>query len=339
MYQGDINTMQQPILKSNWERYSAHVDLELEIVQSLVKPYSSGIVKNFKLLSEGCANTNYKIEFSGTHPPLVLRIYVREKSALAREIYIHDLVENLIPVPDIFYHDTSCKVIEHPYALMQWVDGILMRDLILNNEKDGIASTAFEAGIYLYHISQIKYDQGGFFQADGSIRAFNEDEKYLAYVNMLLNNDTVIQSLEKARIKKLNELITNNQSDLPLINDANLTHGDYDPANILVVKKSDIWQIAAVLDWEFAFSGTYFLDIGMMLRFSHKITPTFEQRFIKGFKDEGGKLPETWKKSAKMMDLLCLLQLILYNPKSQRPKMHADLIGLIDFTIYQWQNF
>jgi len=48
--------------------------------------------------------------------------------------------------------------------LMQWVDGILMRDLILNNEKDGIASTAFEAGIYLYHISQIKYDQGGHFQ-------------------------------------------------------------------------------------------------------------------------------------------------------------------------------
>ena len=71
-------TKQEPILKTNWERYRAHFTIDNIILERLLQPYSNRKVANVTLLSEGCANSNYKVEFI-TAQPVVLRIYLREK--------------------------------------------------------------------------------------------------------------------------------------------------------------------------------------------------------------------------------------------------------------------
>lgn len=53
-----------PILKSHWERYKAHVSLDVATAQQLIAPYSTETISDIQWLSEGCANTNYKITFT-----------------------------------------------------------------------------------------------------------------------------------------------------------------------------------------------------------------------------------------------------------------------------------
>lgn len=155
----------------------------------------------------------------------------------------------------------------------------------------------------------------------------------------LLQDNVVKDALGNTLLSAIKKIVAKNSALLPDINSANLTHSDYDPANILVKNSDGAWKIAAILDWEFAFSGTYLLDIGLMLRYSHKLRPYFEENFIAGIESNGHRLPRDWKKQAKLMDLLCLLQLAHYNPFSKRPKLSRDVVSLITNTVNCWDSF
>src|SRR5437763_1521897 len=118
--------MNVPILKSHWERFKAHVDLDIATATQLLTPYTNHNIDELVLLSEGCANTNYKVTFKNNQSPVVIRIYMRDKSALPCEIAIHQLVADKIPVPAHLYSNDQCTDFAYPYAVMEWVDGILM---------------------------------------------------------------------------------------------------------------------------------------------------------------------------------------------------------------------
>ncbi|MBA2653779.1 MAG: aminoglycoside phosphotransferase family protein [Gammaproteobacteria bacterium] len=331
--------MDTPILKSHWERFKAHIDLDVSTAIHLLAPYTNDMIDKLVLLSEGCANTNYKVSFKNNRSPVVIRIYMREKSALAREIAIHKLVADKIPVPAHFYSNDQCTNFSYPYSVMEWVDGILMREIILKKNKSAIIACAFEMGNYLDIMRQIKFSEGGFFQKELTIQPFNQEEQYLPYVLNLLQDRTIKESLGDNLLSAVSYLVNDNATLLPDSNNANLTHADYDPANILVTQINNKWKIAAILDWEFAFAGTYLLDIGMALRYSHKIPDSYENSFIAGIRANGFQLPVKWKKQAKLMDLLCLLQLSHYNPISERPKLNRDVVSLIADTVDNWDLF
>jgi Ser/Thr protein kinase RdoA (MazF antagonist) len=318
-----------PILKSNWERFRTHVDLNKELAATLLAPVLQVPIDELSILSEGCANSNFKLTFHSGHPPLILRIYVRDSSALARELQLHAQLNNQIPVPTFLYHDDSCTHIAYPYAVMEWVDGILMREVILSKNEHAIRACAREAGKYLAVLRGMKLSRGGFFQPDSSIRPFNQDEDYLPYIHFLLRQPTVRASLGPSSHAAVSKIISNEVHHLPHKDDANLTHADYDPANMLVRQIAGEWQISAILDWEFALASTYLLDIGLFLRYSHLLPACYESAFIASVEKYSGALPPDWRLAAKLMDLLCLLQLLYYNPRDQRPHLHDDVLALI----------
>lgn len=327
------------ILKVHWERFRAHVELDHKIAASMLLSYTDHPIDRLILLSEGCANTNYKVTFKTKLTPVVIRIYLRESSALAREVEVHRLLADKIPVPKIYYADSECQRYPYPYTIMEWVEGQLMRDVILSEEESAITDCAYEAGKYLNLLRKIKFPYSGFFEVDMKIRPFNKDEEYIPYVLNILQDKIVIESLGEALQTQVIELVKNNQNLLSAHQEANLTHADYDPANMIVKKINGQWKIAAILDWEFAFAGTYLLDIGMMLRYCHRLPAYYEEKFLSGIQNDGFKLPVHWKKIAKLMDLLCLLQLVHYNPLSQRPKMNLDVVSLIEDTVKRWDLF
>lgn len=331
--------MDEPIFKLHWERFKAHVDLEKDQVKNLLLPYCNDPIESFSLLSEGCANTNYKVTFKNNHAPVVIRIYLREKSALKREVAIHRLVANMVPVAEHHYFDDSCQLYPYAYSVLEWINGKLMREIVLSKNKQAISEILFEAGQYLNVLRKIKFHKGGFFDEKLSIIPFLPEEKYLPYVLNLLNDHNVKESLDYALADSIKNLIEQNAYLLPDPDDANLTHSDYDPANMMVKEINGRWKIAAILDWEFAYSGSYLMDIGLMLRYSHQLPQYYEEKFIEGIQSNGFQLPKDWKKIAKLMDLLCLLQLAHDNPHSQRPKLNRDVISLIKNTINYWPIF
>ncbi len=331
-------TKHEPILKIHWERYRDHFTIDKSTLKKLMQPYSNDMIDDFTLLSDGCANSNYKIELA-RRQPVVLRIYLREKDSLSREIALYGLLAGRLPVPEIFYSDDSCTLIDHPYAIMEFIDGELMRSVILSNDESAIKESAFSAGIYLNQLRNIRLEHGGFFQ-DGNltIRPFSDDEEYLSYAYSCLDHDNVLDSLGERRTDTLRGFLEKNQHFLPNKLDSNLTHADYDPANMLVKKIQNRFEVVAILDWEFAFSGSYLMDMGMFLRYSHKLPAVYEASFVKGIISEGNSLPENWKKTVKLMDIICLLSLLYWNPKNDRPNLSSDVVSLIQNTLDCWNS-
>jgi len=327
---------QVPLLKKHWERFQVHIDLNVLLAAKLIAPFVSDDIAELILLSAGCANSNFKVTFKSRRQPVVLRIYIRDHSALARETQIHQLLSGKLPIPELLYADDSKLHIPYPYAVMEWINGRLMRDIILSKNEDDISSCAYDAGKNLSVLRHIHFAQGGFFKPDLSVRPFSADEDYLPYINWLLNEPALKNSMDSALNAGIKKLIANNTQYIPDKNDANLTHADYDPANMLVRQIDGQWKISAILDWEFSLSSTYLLDVGLFLRYSERLPACYEQNFIKGMEDYSGALPESWRKTARLMDLLCLLQLAYYNPREQRPHMYNDVISLIQNILSTW---
>lgn len=319
-----------PILKSQWERYKSHICIDIKQVQKLISPYVSYKIKSLTLLSDGCANTNYKITFQNDFSPVVLRLYTREKSSLLRENALHQFLKDLLPVPLFFYTDASCTLIEHPYALIEWKVGELLRNVILKGNEQDISECAFSAGKCLSVLKNISLPGQGFFNEKLEIRPFTKEEEFIPFGLKLLKQPSVKESLTLETLLSLEKILLTSTPFLPDSNKANLTHADFDPANILVAKINGKWQVSAILDWEFSFAGSYLMDMGLMLRYAHKLPKTYEESFLKGIKESGEDLPSNWKKTAKLMDLFCLLQLLYYNPFADRPLMNRDVVELIE---------
>jgi aminoglycoside phosphotransferase (APT) family kinase protein len=231
-------------------------------------------------------------------------------------------------------------VIDHPYAIMQFVDGELMRNIILSKDEPSIKECSFSAGIYLNNLRNIKHSHGGFFQDRNlTVRSFNHDEEYLPYAYSCLDNKNVIESLGAQRVDHLRFFLEESKHFLPNTSEANLTHADYDPTNMLVKKTGGYYQVAAILDWEFAYFGSYLMDIGIFLRYSHKLPKIHEKNFIEGIVSKDNPLPENWKKSAKLLDIICLLSLLCCNSKKSRPNLSADVTLLIQNTLDNWHLY
>ena len=82
-----------------------------------------------------------------------------------------------------------------------------------------------------------------------------------------------------------------------------LVHADFGGSNILVRRASARWEVASILDWEFAFSGTPFFDFGNLLRPPLGDKPGFEAAVVAGYRDAGGKLPDHWRRMSLLVDL------------------------------------
>jgi aminoglycoside phosphotransferase (APT) family kinase protein len=78
-----------------------------------------------------------------------------------------------------------------------------------------------------------------------------------------------------------------------------LVHGDCNPSNFIVCDG----RVAALLDWEFAFSGTPVFDFGNLLRPPVGRSASFSKGLAQGYEDAGGRLPDQWRALAWLADL------------------------------------
>jgi hypothetical protein len=66
------------------------------------------------------------------------------------------------------------------------------------------------------------------------------------------------------------------------------------------------WSISAVLDWEFAFSGSALVDVGNTLGFRASYPSGFVSGFIAGYR---GELPSEWRENQRSFGPLCACRL------------------------------
>ena len=321
------------ILKLNWERGNPSVILSQKEVERVVMDYVPLGVSSFELFSKGCANTNYKVVLSdGT--ALVLRVYTRDPGCLTREYKIHELIQEKVPVPRFLHMNNDKELIPHPFAIMEFVEGFLFRDLILEGDQAAIESCGYHAGNILTRIASFQFEESGFFEDDLTVNPFDKNQNFFNFINLTLSNQAIIDALGENLIKRLRTTIEKHQFLLKEISHhKNLTHADYDSANILVKRENKEWRVSAILDWEFALSSTYYMDMGLMLRYAYKLPKYFQASFIQGVKDSNPSLlNHDWEACAKLIDMVSLLSLCADNAQHKRPMMFEDVKGLLIHT-------
>jgi aminoglycoside phosphotransferase (APT) family kinase protein len=94
-----------------------------------------------------------------------------------------------------------------------------------------------------------------------------------------------------------------------------LVHADYNPKNLVAVGQDGRWSVTAVLDWEFAFSGSPLTDIGNMLRPRPGIPPGYAAGFMAGYRESGGELPAGWREISEALDLYALADFLTRPPE------------------------
>ncbi|HLZ63662.1 MAG TPA: phosphotransferase [Ktedonosporobacter sp.] len=353
-------------MQNNWSRRYDFVALEADQLASMLHPVFPGRqVTSVELLTAGLVNTNYKIRVSGLDEAFVLRIYLRDQEACARDRAIFELVQDQVPVPELLYthiaevrsetNNTYTDSVQYEtvyptktsgnthftYAVMKWVDGVLLSDVLAGKDDTAIAECAYDAGVKLANIGKHTFPQAGFFGPDLTVaQPFPEgDGGFLSPIEQFLFKERGGQRLGPVLRDQLWQFVTDNVDYLKAQDEAppSLVHADYKGFNILVRQEPGHWRISAVLDWEFAFAGSQLTDIANMLRYDRMHPPAFEAQFIQGFQDQGGHLPVQWKRASKLVDLLSLCY-FMNSPIPDDARL-TETTGLIVGTMDHWEEY
>lgn len=326
-------------MKAGWERSNEYVMPDMYTIQNMLTPFLKGKrIDQVQRLSGGLNNSNIKIT-TDTNQIFVLRIYPKENKSMIIESEIAKLLEGRVPVPQVLYTDPSCSVFNHPFLLMNWVRGEQLSEMIDRKNERIIWSAATAAGAVLAEVHKMKFHDSGFFDDQLNIKEHVEinADTFIAFIEEILEKGYVTKHIGG---KLCSSVLNFSQEHAFLLDNPgeqnSLVHSDFNPLNILVEEDSSI-RISAILDWEYAFSGSPLMDIGNMLRYECVTSISMLKPFILSYRENGGVLPHKWLQKAKLLDLIALLDLL--NKEDCGKVRVKDITGLISNMMEEWERY
>ena len=325
------------IFKLNWEKAGTQNVLPRGIIPKMIAAiYPNKKIKSYHVILGGCANINIKFQLENNKKSQILRIYLRDKGSVYREQKIGDLLKREVPVPQINHIG---NIDGYCFAIADLMPGKSLGDLLLKDKSFNICKMMCKVGILLSKIAQYKFAKAGFFDQNLHVVTPITREGYINFGNECLQDTCITSQLTTATLSKINYHLEKHGYLFPDKNENNLVHADFDPANILVNKVDDNWEVSGVLDWEFSFSGSILHDVANMLRYAHQMLPCFQDGFLKGLRSGGVILPEKWCASVYMLNLLSLLDCLKRSDLKNQPNRCADICELIDYILLKLTKF
>ena len=321
------------------ERRRQHVKLGTVDINNLLAPLNVDVVKA-ELLQSGKLNTNYKVFAVGRDAPLVLRLYTNDPIACDRDRSILKLVNNKVPVAKMLLNAPTAGELEIPYAVFEWIDGLLMDDALDSDCRKSPEVLAAAAGHTLASLSQFEFPKPGFLMPDlGFSTEFDSvTASFRAFLSSVERRGRVAARVGVSKFKKMIQFVDANITSLSVTEQRYcLVHADYTVSNLIVRERAGDWSVRAVLDWEFAMAGSPIFDIGVFLRNEDAFDSAFTQEFARAYVANGGHLPAGWRRASKMLDLLN--QFAFLDTTEEFPKTFVEATRRVDKTIGRWDSF
>ncbi len=326
-----------PWPEDSWERRTPTMTLDLAAVSRMIAPvFAPREAVSAQLLSGGRANTNYRVRVGGMRESFVLRLYTRDPLACAKEVALYNRVSRNVPLPAVFYADVAGELMGTPYTLRAWAEGTPLAELLAADAAEQLTSAAASAGHILAAIGDYSFPEAGFFAPDLSVA---EPLPIGPQWFLGVLEDWLFAELAGARLgeelrARLWRFVSAHAPLLAAIAGAHaLVHGDYKASNLLIRTDGESWEVAAVLDWEFAFAATPLFDLANLLR-HERADSTFTQAVARGYTDAGASLPPYWRRIARLLDLLNLVQFL--DQPGEREHLTRGVTHLIVATMDDW---
>jgi aminoglycoside phosphotransferase (APT) family kinase protein len=322
-------------VRENWSRTPPALDLDHGRLTSLIQPaFPGATVVDSALTQGGLANANYRLVLAGRRTPALIRFFVRDPQAAAKEFALIRMLAGRVPVVPYLHVAADNPITGHPYAIREWAEGERL-DVV----SQGLAVPEIEAvgrsvGAALASIHAVTFAQTGFL--DDALRvvlpASMGSDGLVAFLRLCLVDGRGAQRIEADLVGSLLAFAERAGRVLDeWRGDPCLVHSDFGGSNILVRRANACWEVAAILDWEFAFSGTPFFDFGNLLRPPLGERPGFETSVTAGYLDAGGQLPDNWRRMSLLVDLYNWADFL--NRPDANPALIADAKAMIRRTL------
>lgn len=261
-------------------------------------------------LTGGYSNDNVRITMrdGGEY---VLRRYIGSNPC-AVEAALADRLAGVVPVPEVVAAEPDGGAAGEPVLLSAFVPGRPLGDVLAELGPPAATELGRSVGAALAAIGTVTFAAPGFF-ADGGLEPGPPDMEPTsgvdAFVRRCLENGNAAGVLTATEQRELLGFAERAAPGLEVLRGScQLVHADFNPKNMLAAQRDGRWQVAAVLDWEFAYSSSPLFDVGNMLR--DERPAGFSAGFIDGFADNGGKLPDDWRRLSLALDLYSLADLL-----------------------------
>lgn len=300
-------------MRERWNRDTDTLMLSNEQAEALLNSYYP-LVKVLRVepTKGGLANSSYCLH-TEHHGLLHLRICVRDPSAAEKEYRLIQLMQGNVATPKPIHFSTVNPIEDYPFMILSWVEGTRLESIVGQLRPSDIDCLGESLGGTLALIHRFQFDKFGFFNDHLEIPFAMEmgGKGLLRYAEECLLDSLGAERLGQSLTEKILQFI---KDQSPLLDEWTgrpcLAHSDFNGSNILVKKEGAGWEVAAVIDWEFAFSGTPFFDFGNLLRAPFGEIPGMEAAVERGYKNAGGELPPEWRKISKLTDLTAWLEFL-----------------------------
>ncbi|PJN54445.1 hypothetical protein PAEVO_11660 [Paenibacillus sp. GM2FR] len=327
-------------MKEGWERSVPPMQLDITQIQDMMAPVFPGKkVAAAERIGTGLSNTNYKIRLEDSAEPYVLRLFRKGREIADKELAIIRKVRQTVPVADYLYADMTCSEFDKPWAVMEWKEGVLLRDVMQGGSEQDLIAAAASAGRILANIHKHTFTESGFINGDMKVQdpMRMDGERFLVFMEQSLFQDPCGQWLGEELAQSVWSFSRTYSHLLSEIEDTPvLVHSDYNGLNILMRNGAAGCEVSAVLDWEEAFSWNRYVDIANMLRYERNGS-VFETNFIRAYREEGVVLHDHWKILSKLEDLVALCDMLTHSSLATPNRMH-DLQRLIAETVQVTTN-
>jgi len=289
-------------LKEGWSRSSLTPRLSLtasdaeRLFQPLTGKQAKIQVESLSLLENGFSNSNYRVElkseiFGRRH--FVLRLLEHGTlSDLRKEEKLNQMLKATVPMPEFYLASDDNDVFSSvPYIIMEYVQGESL-DQVKNLGQDETLSLAKSLGQTLAALHQMRFASQGFLDenllVDKVVEINGQGLRRFAE-NILLEKGRAAllgKSLSRRFLAFLEQEadLLDDYKDLPC-----LCHSDFGSSNLLI-SGGPSPRVVAVLDFEFAFSGTPYVDLGNLLRPPFSQEKAVREAVFQGYRTGGGKL-------------------------------------------------
>jgi aminoglycoside phosphotransferase (APT) family kinase protein len=285
-------------------------------------------------LSDGLRNANFKLQLDPAAEPAVLRIHEHAPSLCQKEIDLMQLVGGSVPVAELIYAEPHGWEDLPPFTLARWVEGITFRDLKRSGDAEGIAQAAHAVGETLAGIGQFRFPKSGWLNPGPTVGPplLDGADAMPRFIDLCLasyNLQRRVPGELRDRTQTLVWSCAPQYADLE--GETNLVHGDFSRRNLLVRPAGTRWNVAAVLDWEFALAASPLADVANFLRYERAARPVAEPHFSAGYIRAGGRLPHDWRRLTRLIDLVALCESLT---RDQLPDaVVPELVELVRATI------
>jgi len=281
-------------------------------------------------LGDGLRNSNLKLHLDTRPEAIVLRIYEHDPSLCRKELDLLRLVREAVPVAEVLHAEPLGLAEVPPFALLGYVEGVSFRDLARSGDKSAIAQAAYSIGETLAAISRFSFPQPGWLGPGPAVTKplLEGVDPMPRFVDLCLASKNLQRRMPEEWRERTQALVWSWRSQLAsLERDPRLVHGDFNRRNLLLRPGGGRWRVAAVLDWEFAVSASPLADVANFLRYERVSRPLAEPHFSTGYLHSAGRLPEDWRRLARIVDLTAMCESLTHD--ELRETVVAELVELV----------